>query len=1171
MRVEALLAGLLLFAGPAWAQTRNYANPQYNLPGTDYKHESPAVNEMFRNIFTETNYLQQQITPLQQTVLTISSAVANSGSTVTVVSPLYGTGTSGNPIRLDQSALEVAAATTALRASILSTVGASTAAIALGLDVTAAPYSAVCDGTTDDSAALAACVAASSRDHPCLLPPRTCGTSSALTLTPGHFLTGWSASSSTLRFNVATGPCAAGSGGLVRLTSTSGGSSYRGLSFFTLQAHTKDPGCIANASAASGQVSNIEIDHVTFADVAGSTGTVGLFMGRNTTFDVHHNYFDTSLSRDIYDQGAFTNGVYFHHNFFDYLIASSTQNYQVDLGGQSGQVNGCTMTDSIFESGPNSLRINTGAGCTVANNYFSDVLAQPSSSTWVTINGGYGNQVGPLYMNSEGSNTEMTCVKVVGSHGTIISGVMCDSARIAFDLEGSSGTIVKGNTIFFPGTVGVKISSAMGSEIGVNDEQGNYSTGARWPVYCDGGANSNNIVTRYPNPGASNYTDTCSAANSVEVLTDRTLNGLNSINLGSSFTVGPSTDTTVNLKANGTAIMGRSSLAASSASGGTYQMIDKDTTTELVFATHNGFSGTNLGTKYWGNYVGTLAGMELFTNSNNNSPFRYASFGDVGIYNTRPSGFLGSVKLGLLGAFPLTINDGTVRIGTYAFTNWNQWGGFTMPAGSSATITSLYVTSATFTNTLNMGSNLINSVADPVSAQDAATKNYVDSNISGLDFRAPCRLGTTAALPSNSYNNGSSGVGATLTGLSIGALTIDGATANVNDRILVKNEASPARNGIYKVTQNSALVVYILTRATDMDQASEMPAGTAVFVTSGAVNSDGATDPSEWVTTADVATVGTDSVVFYETEGPGTVQGDAAVTVTRSSNVVNLSLNSSSVTLQGNTFNGPSQLVKTDANTGLSLTSAAFSAQLSVGGSTFTVVGGSATVAYLLTAGSIKANNIASGTQCLHADSSGNISGTGSDCSASTGAGLTSTQTFSGANTFYTVRPSSGIYGVYVATLTVTLSAVATYDLSLSSGTDYMLEWDVMQNTSAGQIYLQFNGDTGANYNYVIRRFSAAGSASSSQSTAGTSCALVTSDTISAGQGGSGTVFFGTRPGNVATRRARIHSEYSTTAIEVEATGACQHNGSGNLTRATIGTTAGTMSGYLYLHHRVKP
>lgn len=86
----------------------------------------------------------------------------------------------------------------------------------------------------------------------------------------------------------------------------------------------------------------------------------------------------------------------------------------------------------------------------------------------------------------------------------------------------------------------------------------------------------------------------------------------------------------------------------------------------------------------------------------------------------------------------------------------------------------------------------------------------------------------------------------------------------------------------------------------------------------------------------------------------------------------------------------------------------------SVGTASFSVAGGSATVGYLLTAQNVKVNSIASGTQCLQADGSGNISGTGSACAGgASNAVLSATQTFTGADTFTsTIVVGNQSYGI---------------------------------------------------------------------------------------------------------------------------------------------------------------
>lgn len=128
------------------------------------------------------------------------------------------------------------------------------------------------------------------------------------------------------------------------------------------------------------------------------------------------------------------------------------------------------------------------------------------------------------------------------------------------------------------------------------------------------------------------------------------------------------------------------------------------------------------------------------------------------------------------------------------------------------------------------------------------------------------RVATTTALPSTGaivYNNGASGTGATLTRGENGALgAIDGVTLSVSDRILVKNQATPAQNGIYTVTNvGSAGAAYVLTRATDADTTvTELRYGLATTVTAGALN----INKKFFMNNSAAITVGTTAVTFAE-------------------------------------------------------------------------------------------------------------------------------------------------------------------------------------------------------------------------------------------------------------------------------------------------------------------
>ena len=136
------------------------------------------------------------------------------------------------------------------------------------------------------------------------------------------------------------------------------------------------------------------------------------------------------------------------------------------------------------------------------------------------------------------------------------------------------------------------------------------------------------------------------------------------------------------------------------------------------------------------------------------------------------------------------------------------------------------------------GALVLNS--DPTAALGAATKQYVDTiAAAGIHYHTPVRVESPTAL-TVTYDNGTAGVGATLTNAGTQeAITIDGVALSLNDRVLVYTQTDATQNGVYTVTTvGDGSTNWVLTRATDADSYSPsdkdaLGEGDAYFVKEG--------------------------------------------------------------------------------------------------------------------------------------------------------------------------------------------------------------------------------------------------------------------------------------------------------------------------------------------------
>jgi uncharacterized delta-60 repeat protein len=160
----------------------------------------------------------------------------------------------------------------------------------------------------------------------------------------------------------------------------------------------------------------------------------------------------------------------------------------------------------------------------------------------------------------------------------------------------------------------------------------------------------------------------------------------------------------------------------------------------------------------------------------------------------------------------------------------------------------------------------------PVATTDAANKAYVDAVAAGLTIKSSVNLATDAVLPAYTYDNGASGVGATITATSAGALSIDGTPVMVGDRVLVWHGVSAA-NGIYDVTNDGSSTVFVLTRSEDADNSPEGEMAVGMFIHALGGTNNGGCGFALTASSPDPVVIGTSLLTFTEIQSVSDVTG----------------------------------------------------------------------------------------------------------------------------------------------------------------------------------------------------------------------------------------------------------------------------------------------------------